>query len=75
VIAGVLRLQQTLANFGIAFLFGATGIGAMPLRSARRPYLAGIGGQLAAVHSAAKLNHRSFFAKGRKTRKKTRRLF
>jgi hypothetical protein len=63
-----------LANFGIAFLFGATGIGAMPLRSARRPYLAGIGGQLAAVHSAAKLN-RSFFAKGRKTRKKTRRLF
>jgi hypothetical protein len=46
----------------------------MPLRSARRPYLAGIGGQLAAVHSAAKLN-RSFFAKGRKTRKKTRRLF
>jgi len=30
-----LRLQQTLANIGIAFLFGATGIGAMPLRSAR----------------------------------------
>jgi hypothetical protein len=56
-----LRLQQMLANFGIAFLFGATGIGAMPLRSARRPYLAGIGGQLAAVHSAAKLNHRAAF--------------
>jgi hypothetical protein len=66
-----LRLQQTRANIGIAFLFWsdwyrshAFAVGAPAL----------IDGQLAAVHSAAKLN-RSFFAKGRKTRKKTRRLF
>jgi hypothetical protein len=61
-----LRLQQTRANIGIAFLFWsdwyrshAFAVGAPAL----------IDGQLAAVHSAAKLN-RSFLQKAARPAKK-----